>query len=190
MSAGCVHARNTLSRVTWNIRAMRRTVPGGAGRSARRAASAAPVQIVVVSARRRAAMAANHTDRRPIFCANVQVIRAMWPRGGAARRAILPATRTRRHDVRKFALRQHATAAGLVVACITALHGDSNPPLLLQKPTLSRAQIAFVYAGDLWTVPRERGDARRLPGTRPSARAGRPGSAGGARKEPPEKTGA
>jgi hypothetical protein len=28
-------------------------------------------------------------------------------------------------------------------------------PLLLQKPTLSKTQIAFVYAGDLWTVPRE-----------------------------------
>jgi tricorn protease len=70
--------------------------------------------------------------------------------------------------VRKFAVRRHATAAGLVVACMTAVHGDSNPPLLLQKPTLSRAQIAFVYAGDLWTVPREGGDARRLtsgPGT-------------------------
>ena len=64
--------------------------------------------------------------------------------------------------MRKFAVRQHSIAAGLVVACMTALHGDSNPPLLLQKPTLSRAQIAFVYAGDLWTVPREGGDARRL----------------------------
>jgi len=39
---------------------------------------------------------------------------------------------------------------------------DSNPPLLLQKPTLSKTQIAFVYAGDLWTVPREGGEARHL----------------------------
>jgi tricorn protease len=39
---------------------------------------------------------------------------------------------------------------------------ESNPPLLLQKPTLSRTQIAFVYAGDLWTVPREGGEARHL----------------------------
>jgi tricorn protease len=43
-----------------------------------------------------------------------------------------------------------------------AVWGESNPPLLLQKPTLSRTQIAFVYAGDLWTVPREGGDARHL----------------------------
>src|SRR5947209_19653713 len=41
-------------------------------------------------------------------------------------------------------------------------YAASNPPLLLQKPTLSKTQIAFVYAGDLWTVPREGGDARRL----------------------------
>jgi tricorn protease len=35
-------------------------------------------------------------------------------------------------------------------------------PLLLQQPTLSKTQIAFVYAGDLWTVPREGGQALRL----------------------------
>jgi tricorn protease len=34
--------------------------------------------------------------------------------------------------------------------------------LLLQKPALSRTQIVFVYAGDLWTVPRDGGDAKRL----------------------------
>jgi len=35
-------------------------------------------------------------------------------------------------------------------------------PLLLLQPTLSRTQIAFVFAGDLWTVDRDGGDARRL----------------------------
>jgi tricorn protease len=39
---------------------------------------------------------------------------------------------------------------------------DSNSLLLLQKPTLSKTQIAFVYAGDLWTVPRDGGEARHL----------------------------
>ncbi|HUE23938.1 MAG TPA: PDZ domain-containing protein [Bryobacteraceae bacterium] len=34
--------------------------------------------------------------------------------------------------------------------------------MLLQKPALSRTQIVFVYAGDLWTVPRDGGDAKRL----------------------------
>ncbi len=33
---------------------------------------------------------------------------------------------------------------------------------LLQKPALSSAQIVFSFAGDLWTVPRAGGEARRL----------------------------
>src|SRR6266851_2519453 len=40
--------------------------------------------------------------------------------------------------------------------------GQGEGPLLLQQPTLSATQIAFVYAGDLWIVDREGGDARRL----------------------------
>jgi tricorn protease len=39
---------------------------------------------------------------------------------------------------------------------------QSNGPLLLQKPALSRTQIVFVYAGDLWSVPRGGGGAKRL----------------------------
>ena len=50
----------------------------------------------------------------------------------------------------------------LLVACVCGLSADVNTPLLLQKPTLSRTHIAFVYAGDLWTVPRPGGEARRL----------------------------
>ncbi len=34
--------------------------------------------------------------------------------------------------------------------------------LLLRSPTLSRTEIVFSYAGDLWSVPREGGEARRL----------------------------
>src|SRR5215469_1416868 len=37
-----------------------------------------------------------------------------------------------------------------------------NEPLLLQKPTLSKTHIVFAYAGDLWSVAREGGDAARL----------------------------
>src|SRR5262250_2205261 len=33
---------------------------------------------------------------------------------------------------------------------------------LLQKPTVNGSQIVFVYAGDLWTVSRAGGDAKRL----------------------------
>src|SRR5215470_2193091 len=39
---------------------------------------------------------------------------------------------------------------------------QSGKPLLMQKPTLSRSQIAFSYAGDLWMVGRDGGEARRL----------------------------
>jgi len=35
-------------------------------------------------------------------------------------------------------------------------------PLLLQSPSLSKTQIAFAYAGEIWTVPREGGFARQL----------------------------
>ena len=34
--------------------------------------------------------------------------------------------------------------------------------MLLQRPTVSESQIAFVYAGDLWTVSRNGGEAARL----------------------------
>jgi tricorn protease len=39
---------------------------------------------------------------------------------------------------------------------------QSDPPLLLRDPTLSKTQIVFNYAGNLWIVSRNGGDARRL----------------------------
>jgi tricorn protease len=39
---------------------------------------------------------------------------------------------------------------------------QSNPPLLLRKPTVSKTQIVFNYGGALWIVGREGGDAKRL----------------------------
>jgi tricorn protease len=48
----------------------------------------------------------------------------------------------------------------LCLACPT-LASDA-PPLLLQHPSLSAAEIAFDYAGEIWTVPRQGGEARRL----------------------------
>jgi tricorn protease len=35
-------------------------------------------------------------------------------------------------------------------------------PLILQSPTVSRTQIAFVYGGDIWVVSHEGGTARRI----------------------------
>lgn len=46
------------------------------------------------------------------------------------------------------------------IACVTP--AQTIEPSLLQKPTLSRSQIVFVYAGDLWIVGREGGTASRL----------------------------
>ena len=37
-----------------------------------------------------------------------------------------------------------------------------HPPLLAQQPALSATHIVFVFGGDLWSVPRQGGDARRL----------------------------
>lgn len=37
-----------------------------------------------------------------------------------------------------------------------------SEPTLFQQPTVNRTHIVFVYAGDLWIVPREGGEARHL----------------------------
>jgi tricorn protease len=51
----------------------------------------------------------------------------------------------------------------LLLLLITAvLTFAANSPLLLQKPALNGTHIVFVYAGDLWSVPRTGGDAVRL----------------------------
>ena len=55
-------------------------------------------------------------------------------------------------------------AAGLLALLMVAAVGaaDENPPLLLHHPTISATGIVFVYAGDLWSVPRAGGVAARL----------------------------
>jgi tricorn protease len=44
----------------------------------------------------------------------------------------------------------------------TAACFGADEPLLLQKPALNKTHIVFVYAGDLWSVPRAGGSAVRL----------------------------
>lgn len=51
-----------------------------------------------------------------------------------------------------------------LVFCLTA-RAQSPAPLLLENPTVSRSQIAFSHAGDIWIVARTGGDARRLTST-------------------------
>jgi tricorn protease len=50
----------------------------------------------------------------------------------------------------------------IVAVFISALSAHAAGPLLMQKPTLSKTHIAFSYAGDLWLVSREGGEARLL----------------------------
>src|ERR687889_10954 len=51
---------------------------------------------------------------------------------------------------------------GLLLCVCASVGAQAGPPLLLRSPTVSRDSIAFVFAGDLWVVGREGGDARRL----------------------------
>jgi tricorn protease len=53
-----------------------------------------------------------------------------------------------------------------LVACLLTVEilarAQVERPLLLRHPTVSQTQIVFSFAGDLWIVAREGGDARRL----------------------------
>jgi tricorn protease len=53
--------------------------------------------------------------------------------------------------------------AGLsIVAGLVLCASAGAAPLLLRNPSLGQDRIAFLYGGDIWTVPRQGGDARRL----------------------------
>lgn len=61
----------------------------------------------------------------------------------------------------------------LWVSLVTSLtSAQTEVPLLLQSPTLSKTQIAFAYGGSLWIVAREGGDARRLVSAEPGTTSG------------------
>ena len=59
------------------------------------------------------------------------------------------------------ALRRLLTAA-LLAASAAGAAAPASPPLLLRRPSVSATQIVFSFAGDLWVVSREGGDARRV----------------------------
>ncbi len=54
------------------------------------------------------------------------------------------------------------SAACSVIASLVLCASASAAPLLLRNPSLGQERIAFLYGGDIWTVPRQGGDARRL----------------------------
>jgi tricorn protease len=43
-----------------------------------------------------------------------------------------------------------------------SVFAQTETPMLFRQPTISRTEIVFSYAGDLWTVARSGGDAKRL----------------------------
>ncbi len=49
-----------------------------------------------------------------------------------------------------------------LILAFASISFAQDKPLLLQKPALGKTHIAFTFAGDLWIVPREGGEATRL----------------------------
>lgn len=62
---------------------------------------------------------------------------------------------------RSFRLLAGLTLSGALLAC-GSLVSAQNAARLLRQPTISQTSIVFVYGGDLWSVPRAGGQARRL----------------------------
>jgi tricorn protease len=50
----------------------------------------------------------------------------------------------------------------LLFASVSSIRPEPGKPELYRTPALSRTHIVFHYAGDLWMVGRDGGDARRL----------------------------
>ncbi|MGV8042074.1 MAG: hypothetical protein AB2L07_19105 [Thermoanaerobaculaceae bacterium] len=58
-------------------------------------------------------------------------------------------------------IRRLVLTAGLATTvCVTPSAAET--PTLLRTPAVNRTHVVFAYAGDLWSVPREGGDATRL----------------------------
>jgi tricorn protease len=59
-------------------------------------------------------------------------------------------------------MKQLAAILLLVILGARVGRAEEPRPLLLQKPTVNRTHVVFVFGDDLWIVGREGGDARRL----------------------------
>jgi tricorn protease len=64
--------------------------------------------------------------------------------------------------LKKLLLLISSFVSWFVLVLVSAMPANASGPLLLQKPTLSKTHIAFGYAGDLWLVSRDGGEARLL----------------------------
>jgi tricorn protease len=62
--------------------------------------------------------------------------------------------------------RQHlpvcALLALILAGAASMAHAQAQRPLLLRDPSLSKTQIAFSYAGNIWIANRDGGNLRRL----------------------------
>src|ERR1700744_4102949 len=56
-------------------------------------------------------------------------------------------------------------ALGVIASLALCASAWSAAPLLLRNPSLGSDRIAFLYAGDIWTVARQGGEAQRLTST-------------------------
>jgi len=59
-------------------------------------------------------------------------------------------------------MRRVLSLVAILLAVELLAVAQSERPLLLRHPTVSQTQIVFGFAGDLWSVARDGGDARRL----------------------------
>ncbi len=50
----------------------------------------------------------------------------------------------------------------MLVTCATFSSAQTDKPTLFRQPAINKTDIVFSYAGDLWIVPKNGGDARRL----------------------------
>ncbi|HXX45320.1 MAG TPA: PDZ domain-containing protein [Candidatus Acidoferrales bacterium] len=59
-------------------------------------------------------------------------------------------------------MRKIAVTFALLVFWAISSSAQDPKPLLMQSPSMSKTQIAFAYGGEIWTVDRNGGDAKRL----------------------------
>lgn len=74
----------------------------------------------------------------------------------------LPSRQRRKKSRRRHPLKRFFFSLLAILILIPLAASSKDTPVLAQKPALGRTHIVFVYAGDLWRVPREGGAAQRL----------------------------
>lgn len=63
---------------------------------------------------------------------------------------------------RNYEMSRNTLIAVLLLIFSSSIIAQSDPPMLYRTPTMNRTHITFVFAGDLWRVPRSGGTAERL----------------------------